>query len=96
MKIIKVLKSLNEIQAYVKVSKDCKIFDTHYAALQLVREKHNDRNINGTQLLDIEHNEKMQAAIPVYTLNNPSEESLKIKTKPAAQPVRDSKKSHTD
>ena len=68
MKIIKVLKSLNEIQAYVKVSKDCKIFDTHYAALQLVREKHNDRNINATQLLDIEHNEKMQAGIPVYTL----------------------------
>ena len=68
MKIIKVLKSLNEIQAYVKVPKDCKIFDTHYAALQLVREKHNDRNINGTQLLDIEHNEKMQDDIPVYTL----------------------------
>ena len=68
MKIIKVLKSLNEIQAYVKVSKDCKIFDTQYAALQLVREKHNDRNINGTQLLDIEHNEKMQIGIPVYTL----------------------------
>ena len=68
MKIIKVLKSLNEIQAYVKVPNDCKIFDTHYAALQLVREKHNDRNINGTQLLDIEHNEKMQTGIPVYTL----------------------------
>ena len=68
MKIIKVLKSLNEIQAYVKVPKDCTIFDTHYASLQLVREKHNDRNINGTQLLDIEHNEKMQAGIPVYTL----------------------------
>ena len=44
MKIIKVLKSLNEIQAYVKVSKDCKIFDTQYAALQLVREKHNDKH----------------------------------------------------
>ena len=68
MKIIKVLKSLNEIQAYVKVSKDCKIFDTQYAALQLVREKHNDRNINATQLLDIEHNEKMRSDIPVYTL----------------------------
>ena len=68
MKIIKVLKSLNEIQAYVKVSKDCKIFDTQYAALQLVREKHNDRNISGTQLLDIEHNEKMQVSIPIYTL----------------------------
>ena len=68
MKIIKVLKSLNEIQAYVKVPKDCKIFDTQYAALQLVREKHNNRSINGTQLLDIEHNEKMQAGIPVYTL----------------------------
>ena len=68
MKIIKVLKSLNEIQAYVKVPKDCKIFDTQYAALQLVREKHNDRNISGTQLLDIEHNEKMQVGIPVYTL----------------------------
>ena len=68
MKIIKVLKSLNEIQAYVKVPKDCIIFDTHYAALQLVREKHNNRCINGTQLLDIEHNEKMQAGIPIYTL----------------------------
>ena len=68
MKIIKVLKSLNEIQAYVKVPKDCKIFDTQYAALQLVRKKHNDRNISGTQLLDIEHNEKMQSGIPVYTL----------------------------
>ena len=68
MKIIKVLKSLNEIQAYVKVPKDCKIFDTQYAALQLVREKHNDKSINGTQLLDIEHNEKMQTGIPVYTL----------------------------
>ena len=68
MKIIKVLKSLNEIQAYVKVPKDCKIFDTHYAALQLVREKHNNRSINGTRWLDIEHNEKMQAGIPVYTL----------------------------
>ena len=68
MKIIKVLKSLNDIQAYVKLPNDCKIFDTHYIALQLVREKHNDKNINGTQLLDIEHNEKMQADIPVYTL----------------------------
>ena len=68
MKIIKVLKSLNNIQAYVKVPDNCTIFDTHYAALQLVREKHNDRNINGTQLLDIEHNEKMQDDIPVYTL----------------------------
>ena len=68
MKIIKVLKSLNEIQAYVKVPDNCKIFDTQYAALQLVREKHNDKSINGTQLLDIEHNEKMQDDIPVYTL----------------------------
>ena len=68
MKIIKVLKSLNEIQAYVKVPDNCIIFDTQYAALQLVREKHNDRSISGTQLLDIEHNEKMQTGIPVYTL----------------------------
>ena len=68
MKIIKVLKSSNGTQAYVKVPKDCKIFDIQYSALQLVREKHNDRNINGTQLLDIEHNEKMQDGIPVYTL----------------------------
>ena len=68
MKIIKVLKSLNEIQAYVKVPDNCKIFDTQYAALQLVREKHNDRNISGTQLLDIEHNEKMKNNIPVYSL----------------------------
>ena len=68
MKIIKVLKSLNDIQAYVKVPDNCTIFDTQYAALQLVREKHNDRSISGTQLLDIEHNEKMQTGIPVYTL----------------------------
>lgn len=68
MKIIKVLKSLNEIQAYVKVPDNCTIFDTQYAALQLVREKHNDRNICGTQLLDIEHNEKMKNNIPVYSL----------------------------
>ena len=68
MKIIKVLKSLNNIQAYVKVPTNCTIFDTQYAALQLVIEKHNDRNINGTQLLDIEHNEKIQVGIPVYTL----------------------------
>lgn len=67
MEIIKVLKSLT-IVSYVKVSKDCKIFDTQYAALQLVREKHNDRNINGTQLLDIENNEKTQVGIPVYIL----------------------------
>ena len=68
MKIIKVLKSLNEIQAYVKVPKDRKIFDTQHPASQLVREKHNNRRINGTQLLDIEHNEKMHAGIPIYTL----------------------------
>ena len=68
MKIIKVLKSLNDIQAYVKVPDNCTIFDTHYAALQLVREKHNDRSISGTQLLDIEHNEKIQDGIPVYSL----------------------------
>ena len=68
MKIIKVLKSLNNIQAYVKVPTNCTIFDTQYAALQLVREKHNDRSISGTQLLDIENNEKMKANIPVYTL----------------------------
>ena len=67
MKVIKVLKSLIVV-AYVKVSKDCKIFDTQYSALQLVREKHNDININGTQLLDIEHNEKIQVGIPVYIL----------------------------
>ena len=68
MKIIKVLKSLNDIQAYVKVPENCTIFDTQYAALQLIREKHNDRSISGTQLLDIENNEKMQANIPVYSL----------------------------
>ena len=67
MKTIKVLKSLTVV-AYVKVSKDCKIFDTQYSALQLVREKHNNININGTQLLDIEHNENIQVGIPVYIL----------------------------
>ena len=67
MKIIKVLK-FSTVVAYVKVSKDCKIFDTQYSALQLVRERHNDININGTQLLDIEHNENIQVGIPVYIL----------------------------
>lgn len=67
MKIIKVLKSL-KVVAYVKVSKDCKIFDIQYSALQLVREKQNNININGTQLLDIEHNENIQVGIPVYIL----------------------------
>lgn len=66
MKIWKILKSSMEVVAYVKVPDNCDIFDTGYAALQLVREQTNDRDVSGTQLLDCE--EKMLEDIPIYTL----------------------------
>lgn len=68
MKIWKVKKSSIGTVAYVKVPDDCTIFDTSYAALQLVRERMNDRSINGTQLLDTDRGEKMKPGIPIYTL----------------------------
>ena len=67
MKIYKVFKRNHNILAYVKVNEGCTIFDTSYAALQLVRKLHNDNNINGTQLLD--ENEPIVAGVPMYTLD---------------------------
>jgi len=66
MKIWKILKSSIGVVAYVEVPDHCDISDTGYAALQLVREQTNDRNVSGTQLLDYE--EKMLEGIPIYTL----------------------------
>ena len=66
MKIYKVFKS-HDILAYVRVPDNCIIFDTSYAALQLVRKLLNDSSINGTQLLD--ENEPIMAGIPMYTLD---------------------------
>ena len=66
MKIYKVFKS-HDILAYVRVPDNCIIFDTSYAALQLVRKLLNDSSINGTQSLD--ENEPIMAGIPMYTLD---------------------------
>ena len=55
MKIWKVKKPLVGTVAYVKVADSCKICDTSYAALQMVRDNMHDCNISGTQLLDVEH-----------------------------------------
>ena len=69
MRIWKVLKGLNTVVAYVEVSEECKIYDTSYAALQLVRSKNpTDKCINGTQLLDISVGESMLQNVPVYQL----------------------------
>lgn len=68
MKVWKVKKPLVGTVAYVKVSDSCRIYDTSYAALQMVREKMCDCNISGTQLLDIERGEQIQEDIPVFTL----------------------------
>lgn len=55
--------------AYVRVAEGCKIFDTSYAALQMVRNMFpDDRGINGTQLLDIAGGEKMISGIPIYQM----------------------------
>lgn len=68
MRIWKVLKGL-DIVAYVKVASGCKICDTSYAALQLVRSKFSaDKDISGTQLLDISAGERMLKDVPVYQL----------------------------
>lgn len=66
MKIWKVFKSNHNILAYVKVPEDCKIFDTSYASLQLVRKLHNDSSINGTQL--VAKDENIINEIPMYIL----------------------------
>lgn len=66
LKIWKIIKLSIGVIAYVKVPESSNIFDTSYAALQLVRKKMNDDCISGTQLLD--YKEKMLEGIPVYTL----------------------------
>ena len=69
MRIWKVIKDLNIIVAYVEVLQSCDIFDTSYAALQLVRNMFpDDKKISGTQLLDIAGGEKMLNGIPLYQL----------------------------
>ena len=69
MKTWKVLKGLTHVVAYVEVSENCKIYDTSYAALQLVRSHFpEDRSINGTQLLDVAKGEAVQENISVYQL----------------------------
>lgn len=66
MKIWKISKASIGVVAYVKVPDNCTIFDTGYAALQLVRKKMNDSNVSGTQLLDF--GERMLEGVPLYTL----------------------------
>ena len=68
MKIYKVFKNSHKILAYVKVSENaCKIiFDTSYAALQLVRRNYNDDSINGTQLVDVD--EPLEPGVPILTI----------------------------
>nr|DAH30424.1 MAG TPA: hypothetical protein [Bacteriophage sp.] len=67
LKIYKVFKANHDILAYVKVNEGCTIFDTSYAALQLVRKLLNDSNVNGTQLLD--ENEPIMTRVPIYTID---------------------------
>lgn len=69
MKTWKISKGIGEVVAYVQVLETCTIFDTGYAALQLVRSQfQNDRSINCHQLLDVARGEVMQENIPVYQL----------------------------
>lgn len=69
MKTWKVLANgLSSVVAYVQVSETCTIYDTAYAALQLVRRQFPDNiGINGTQILN-EQKEQIQEDIPVFTL----------------------------
>ena len=68
MRIGKILESVKTI-AYVQVLDSCVIFDTAYAALELVRKQFpENKKIDGTQLLDIERDEQMQEGIPVFVL----------------------------
>ena len=69
MKTWKVLgNGLSSVVAYVHVLESCTIYDTAYAALQLVRRQFPDnKGINGTQILN-EQKEQIQEGIPVFTL----------------------------
>ena len=68
MKIWKILGSMKTV-AYVQVLESCVIFDTAYAALELVRKQFpENKKIDGTQLLDIKRGEQMQEGIPVFVL----------------------------
>lgn len=68
MKIYKVFKNSHKILAYVKVGENAykTIFDTSYAALQLVRHNYNDDSINGTQLVDVD--EPLEPGVPILTI----------------------------
>ena len=68
MRIWNIKKGIGEVVAYVQVLETCTIFDTAYAALQLVRSKYPNENINCHQLLDVARGETMQENIPVYQL----------------------------
>lgn len=57
-----------KVVAYVEVTDDCKIYEDGYAALQLVRKKFSNFHISGTQLLDVDHGEQMQANIALFVL----------------------------
>lgn len=64
----KILESMKTV-AYVQVLKSCTIFDTAYAALELVRKQFpGNKKITGTQLLDIDRGEQVQQGIPVFVL----------------------------
>jgi len=66
MKVWKVLNNKDYgVACYVKISKD--IFDSSWYALQLAREKI-DKNLCSTQLLDIDHDEKIINNIPILKL----------------------------
>lgn len=68
MKIWKILESMKTI-AYVQVLDSCVIFDTAYAALELVRKQFpENKKIDGIQLLDIKSGEQMEEGIPVFAL----------------------------
>ena len=69
MKTWKILgNGLSSVVAYVQVLETCTIYDTAYAALQLVRKRFSDNiGINGTQILN-EQKEQIQEGIPVFTL----------------------------
>ena len=69
MKTWKILgNGLSSVVAYVQVLESCTIYDTAYAALQLVRRQFPDnKGINGTQILN-EQKEQIQEGIPVFTL----------------------------
>ena len=68
MKIYKVFKNSHKILAYVKVSENaCKIiFDTSYAALQLVRRNYNDVCFYGFFFVDVD--EPLEPGVPILTI----------------------------